>query len=183
MPTALTLIGGVRWNGRSVVGDRPQALLAALAAARGRTVPVERLVAQVWGDDTPANPAKALQVLVSRVRAACGPEAVVRDGVGYRLGAPADAVDALVLKREVDDAGRLLGSDAVAAREAAGRALALVDGSLVTDDGDTGVLAAVRREASRDAEAARLLGARAASRLGDHADALAGLEEGHNGHP
>ncbi|HEU4568462.1 MAG TPA: BTAD domain-containing putative transcriptional regulator [Marmoricola sp.] len=183
MPTALTVIGSVRWNGRTVVGDRPQALLAALAAARGRTVPVERLVAEVWGEDTPANPAKALQVLVSRVRAACGSEAVVRDGAGYRLGLPVDAVDALVLDRQVDEAVRLLGSDPLAAREAADRALAQVDGSLAVGDGDPGVLAAVRRDAWHNAESARLLRARAASRLGDHAEALPRLEAAHDRHP
>ncbi|MFL6159745.1 MAG: hypothetical protein ACJ72D_26965, partial [Marmoricola sp.] len=65
MPLALTLLDGVRWYGEPVVGDRPQALLAALALASSpgaRTVHAESLVDAVWGDDVPANPAKALQV-------------------------------------------------------------------------------------------------------------------------
>ena len=71
MPVVLSLLADVRWRGRPVVGERPQALLAALSS--GRTVRTEDLVQQVWSDDVPANPAKALQVLVSRTRAACGP--------------------------------------------------------------------------------------------------------------
>ena len=85
MPIVLTLLDGVRWRGVPVVGERPQALFAALAA--GHTVGPDELVARVWGDDPPANPTKALQVLVSRTRAVCGPDAVVHTDGGYRLGA------------------------------------------------------------------------------------------------
>src|SRR4051812_35580632 len=92
----LTLLDGVCWRGEVVVGDRPAALLAALASA-GRAVRSEQLVAAIWGDDVPANPAKAPQVLVSRTRTACGPEAIARDGDGYRLGIPASAVDSGLL--------------------------------------------------------------------------------------
>ena len=35
----------------------------------------------------PGNGMKSLQVLVSRARSACGADAIVRDGAGYRLGA------------------------------------------------------------------------------------------------
>ena len=53
------------WDGAPLVGARPQALLAALVLEpRGLTV--AHLVEQVWEDDPPANPGKALQVLVSR---------------------------------------------------------------------------------------------------------------------
>ena len=49
------------------------ALLAALVAAGGQ-VTEERLVDEVWGpDDVPANPAKALQVVVSRARSQTAP--------------------------------------------------------------------------------------------------------------
>ncbi len=73
MPTILTLLDAVRWDGEPVVGERPQALLAALTAA-GRTVSATRLADLIWADDSPANPAKALQVLVSRTRTAHGPD-------------------------------------------------------------------------------------------------------------
>ncbi|HCB06934.1 MAG TPA: hypothetical protein DEQ43_22265, partial [Nocardioides bacterium] len=71
----------------------------------------ERLVEEVWGlDDQPANPAKALQVVVSRARSQTAPEVVARTEHGYRLGLPPADVDALALRDAV-----------VAAREAEGR--------------------------------------------------------------
>ena len=65
-----------------MAGDRPQALLAALAAGDGRPVRPEELIELVWGDDAPSNGMKSLQVLVSRARNSCGADAIVRDGVG-----------------------------------------------------------------------------------------------------
>ena len=66
--TDLRLLDEVSWRGTSLPGGRTHALLAALVAAGGQ-VSEERLVDEVWGpDDVPANPAKALQVVVSRAR-------------------------------------------------------------------------------------------------------------------
>ena len=63
---------------------RPSARAAGGAGRRaaGRPVSDERLIELVWGEDAPANATKSLQVLVSRTRAACGPDAIVRDGAG-----------------------------------------------------------------------------------------------------
>jgi hypothetical protein len=47
---ALTLLEDVRWRGIPVVGDRPQALLAALAARDCRPVGPAELIELVWGD-------------------------------------------------------------------------------------------------------------------------------------
>ena len=58
----------------------------------------------------PANPAKALQVVVSRARAQTAPDVVARTDHGYRLGLAPQAVDALALRDAV-----------VGAREAEGR--------------------------------------------------------------
>ncbi|NUR08626.1 MAG: hypothetical protein HOQ45_16680, partial [Nocardioidaceae bacterium] len=65
---ALTLLDDVCWRGRPVPGDRAHTLLAALALEPARGVADGRLVDEVWGDEPPANPTKALQVLVSRTR-------------------------------------------------------------------------------------------------------------------
>ena len=79
------------WQGTSLPGGRTHALLAALVAAGGQ-VSEERLVDEVWGpDDVPANPAKALQVVVSRARSQTAPEVVTRTDHGYRLGLPPDS--------------------------------------------------------------------------------------------
>ena len=87
VPTALTLLDGVSWRGQPVPGDRVAALLAALAA-RPEGLTDGRLIELIWADDEPANPAKALQVLVSRVTDRVGRRRVVRYDGGYRLGVP-----------------------------------------------------------------------------------------------
>ena len=105
---ALTLLDGVRWHGDPVTGERGHALLAALVLASPRAVGVGELVDDVWADDEPDHPEKALQVLVSRTRARTAADAVVHTGSGYRIGLREDEVDALRLRRLV-----------VSAREAA----------------------------------------------------------------
>ncbi|WP_433795626.1 BTAD domain-containing putative transcriptional regulator [Actinoplanes sp. CA-252034] len=91
-------------DGRPVAlgGRRQQAVLAILVAARGRTVPAERLIAQVWADDPPPRPFASLQVYVSRLRSVLEPDrspraaarVLISDGGGYALRLPVDAVDA-----------------------------------------------------------------------------------------
>lgn len=174
MPIDLCLLHGVRWRGQPVVGERAQTLLAALALAC-RTVNAEQLVAEVWGDSEPANPAKALQVLVSRTRSVVGPEALVTEGSGYRLDVPADRIDAGLLHGVTDRALALLEENPAAAGAAAEEALALGIGAS-PPEGD-GPLAEVRRRAERDLASARVVSARARSRSGDHALALPELEE------
>ncbi|WP_433419543.1 ATP-binding protein [Microtetraspora malaysiensis] len=180
MPIYLGLLDGVRWQGQPVVGERAQALLAALALA-SRTVNADRLVAEVWGDDEPANPAKALQVLVSRTRSVVGSEALVTKDGGYRLEVPADRVDAGRLHDLAGRARALLVENPAAAAVVAEEALALGVGAL-PPEGD-GPLAEVRRRAERDLASARLVLARARSRSGDHGPALPGLEEAVRVHP
>jgi predicted ATPase/DNA-binding SARP family transcriptional activator len=180
---ALNLLADVRWRGRPVAGDRPQALLAALAARGGRPVPAEALIGLVWGDEAPVNGMKGLQVLVSRVRTACGAEAIVTDGAGYRLGAGPDEVDSERLGALVRAAAGALDRDASAAAGLAREALELTAGLPGVGDGDAGPLAEVRRAATADAAAARLILARASSRTGAHADALPVLERAHADQP
>ncbi|GIH91151.1 BTAD domain-containing putative transcriptional regulator [Planobispora siamensis] len=180
MPIYLSLLDGVRWRGQPVVGERAQALLAALALTC-RTVNADRLVAEVWGDDEPANPAKALQVLVSRTRAVVGPEALATEGGGYRLEVPPDQVDAVRLHDLANRARALLAEDPAAAAAAAEEALALGAGALPSEG--EGPLAEVRRRAERDLASARAVLARARSRSGDHGLALPVLEEAGRAHP
>src|SRR4051812_13600967 len=173
MPVVLSLLADVRWRGQPVVGERPQALLAALSS--GRTVRTEDLVQQVWSDDVPANPGKALQVLVSRTRAVCGVEAVTRVGDGYRLGLRPDEVDAQLLAAETAAARTLLAPAPAAAAEHARAAVALGQAMVPALD-DAGPLSDVRRAAARDLRTARRVLAQASSRVGAHADGLPFLE-------
>ena len=183
MSIALNLLDDVRWRGKPVAGDRPQALLAALAAGGGRSVRAEELIELVWGDDAPLNGMKSLQVLVSRARQACGADAIVRDGAGYRLGVMPGEVDSERLSGLVRHAAAELDGDAAAAATLAREALALADGLPAVGDGDAGPLADVRRAAVADASSARVIQARAASRMGAHADALPVLEAAHAERP
>ena len=111
MSPGLVLLDDVRWQGARVVGDRAHTLLAVLAMNGRAGVGVERLVEALWPEETPANPTKALQVVISRTRAATCADLVVRTPGGYRLGLPAGQVDALLLGELVERArAALIGS-------------------------------------------------------------------------
>jgi len=180
---ALTLLAEVRWRGRPVAGDRPQALLAALGARAGRPVPAEELIELVWGGEAPNNGMKSLQVLVSRVRTTCGPDAIVTDGIGYRLGALTDEVDSARLATLVRDATVALDRDPTAAAALASQALALTAGLPGAVGEDFGPLAEVRRAAAADTATAQTILGQAASRTGAHTDALPALELAHAQRP
>ena len=183
MSIALTLLDEVRWRGIPVAGDRPQALLAALAAHDGRPVRAAELIELVWGDNAPRNGLKSLQVLVSRARTACGADAIVTDAAGYRLGAAPGEVDSGRLAGLVRDAAAALDRDAARAAALAADALALAGSPSPLSDAGPGPLARLRRAASADAAAARLILARARSRTGDHAAALPELAAAHAARP
>jgi DNA-binding SARP family transcriptional activator len=68
-----------------VTGRRQRALLAVLLLHANRVVPVERIVDALWGDEPPETAAKAVQVLVSQLRKALGPEPLVTKASGYML--------------------------------------------------------------------------------------------------
>jgi DNA-binding SARP family transcriptional activator len=162
----LKLLDDLRWRGTTVVGERPRALLAALAAGNGRPVRTEELIELVWGDELPANATKSLQVLVSCTRSACGEEAIVRDAVGYRLGVTPAEVDSVRLGALVREARAALALDAAAAAALARQAIALAGGLLGTQDKDDGPLSDLRRTAKDDAGEAAVILARALSRSG-----------------
>ncbi len=93
-------------------GRRQRAVLAVLVLARGEVVPAERLADAVWGDHAPGNAAGGLQSYVSHLRRSLQPGAparsrsavVVREGPGYAVRLPADAVDAWRLEAVLNEA-------------------------------------------------------------------------------
>ncbi|MFD0369740.1 BTAD domain-containing putative transcriptional regulator [Streptomyces sp. NPDC127114] len=89
-------------------GARLRALLTALAAAGGRAVRTDALIAQVWGDDTDEDRVAALQALVGRLRRALGRDAVGSAPGGYRLAAGPEDVDLFRFERLADEAAREL---------------------------------------------------------------------------
>ncbi|MER7555973.1 BTAD domain-containing putative transcriptional regulator [Nocardioides sp. NPDC126508] len=99
--TTLSVLDEVTWAGVPVAGERTRALLRALVEAGPRGASEEALVEEIWGlDDIPANPSKALQVVVSRARTATAAGAIERTPRGYRLGLGAGEVDAWSLRPE-----------------------------------------------------------------------------------
>ena len=82
-------------------GPRLRALLIRLALDAGQTISAERLCADLWPADGPADSGNALQALVSRLRHAAGPEAVRHRPGGYQLTVPPEQVDAAEFERLV----------------------------------------------------------------------------------
>ncbi|MBP2326507.1 putative ATPase/DNA-binding SARP family transcriptional activator [Kibdelosporangium banguiense] len=79
-----------------VPGARLQGLVVRLALAGGRAVEQSVLIDAIWAEDPPADPAHALQALVSRLRRALGSASeVAQVAGGYRLDIVAADVDAL----------------------------------------------------------------------------------------
>jgi DNA-binding SARP family transcriptional activator len=76
-------------------GTRLRVLLIRLALAPGRAVTAGRLAGDMWPGGGPADPANALQALVSRLRAAAGPGLVEHGPGGYRLAVDPGDVDAV----------------------------------------------------------------------------------------
>ena len=76
-----------------LAAEKPRALLALLLLNRNRVVPTERLVDELWGEEPPARATKALQVYVSQLRKALGPERLVTRPPGYELRVDEDELD------------------------------------------------------------------------------------------
>ncbi|RYC07089.1 ATP-binding protein [Nocardioides zhouii] len=173
MTIRLRLLGPPTWDGAPLVGARPQALLAALVL-EPRGLAVAQLVEQVWDDEPPATPGKALQVLVSRLRAATSARVVDLTESGYRLGLEPEEVDVLALGLQVAEAREALRSgDAVRAAEVAERARSWPEPA---QDDTTGPLARLRALAARTLLPADDVLGRALARQGRHGDALPFLE-------
>ncbi len=85
----IRLFGGVQARRGDVTvpigGRQERTLLALLVVHRRRPLTGERLVDLLWPDEPPATAAKTVQVYVSRLRAALGPDAIARNGGGYQL--------------------------------------------------------------------------------------------------
>ncbi|WP_300682464.1 NB-ARC domain-containing protein [Nocardioides sp.] len=68
-------------------------MLRALVEAGARGLSEGALLDAVWGEDPPATGTKALQVVISRVRALTDATVVERTATGYRIGIDPDEVD------------------------------------------------------------------------------------------
>jgi predicted ATPase/DNA-binding SARP family transcriptional activator len=90
-------------------GARVRTLLIRLALDPERVVTTESLAGALWPESAPADPAHALQALVSRLRRALPDGRFIRSAPGgYCLDLPPDAVDALRFERLARDGRREL---------------------------------------------------------------------------
>ncbi|MFB6841932.1 BTAD domain-containing putative transcriptional regulator [Streptomyces sp. NPDC056361] len=136
-------------------GPKVRALLVLLSLDAGRTVPVERLVDGLYGEEPPAGAPGALQAQVSRLRRTLPAGVAVEfTGAGYRLavGDPAADVDVLRFEALVRAGARARAAgDPVRAAGSLGEALALWRGPALADVRDAPFAAAqaARLDASR----------------------------------
>jgi DNA-binding SARP family transcriptional activator len=86
-------------------GRKPRALLARLLLDAPRVVAVETLVDALWGPRPPASARKVLQVYVSQLRKALGPERIETRPPGYLLRASDSEIDLARFTR-LAEAGR-----------------------------------------------------------------------------
>ncbi|XVV09612.1 BTAD domain-containing putative transcriptional regulator [Actinoplanes sp. CA-131856] len=97
MSVEVGLLGPVelRVDGRvaALTGAPQRILLARLALAGGRVVPVGELIEALWEDEPPGNAVGNLHSYVSRLRRHAGGDVIRREPGGYRLVLPGGAVD------------------------------------------------------------------------------------------
>jgi len=127
-------------------GERPvpvrgrvqRALLARLVLSVGESVPDDRLLEDLWGDDQPASGGTALRVRVSQLRKALAAggsgAAIVSRGSGYALEADPEQVDSRRFERLLGEGRRAMREGRPSeALEALGEGLSLWRGPPLAD--------------------------------------------------
>ncbi|GAA0229053.1 BTAD domain-containing putative transcriptional regulator [Cryptosporangium japonicum] len=176
MTVQLALLARVAYRGVDVVGPRVQRLLALLAGELRAGQSSDRLIDELWPDERPEHPTKALQALVFRARAALGPDLIVSTPRGYRLALADEDVDtsAVLLRASEAAAAARRGAHPVALESAeAGLALFGADTPAAATD-PLGELRADRAGTRAALHRARAL---ALARLERWADAIGPLTE------
>ena len=92
----------------SLGGPKPRALLAVLLLHRNEVVPTDRLIDELWGEDSPEDAAAALRVNVSRLRKALPQDVLTTRSPGYVIRVESDELDLHRFERLVDEARSLL---------------------------------------------------------------------------
>ncbi|WP_405649357.1 ATP-binding protein [Streptomyces sp. NBC_00019] len=134
MTIELTLLTAVSHQGREITAPRLRGLLALLVGELRTGCSAGRLVAGLWPEEQPENPAKALQILVSRARRQLGTEAIASTPAGYRLTLREDQVDACaVLLHTAAATEKSRAQDHAGALAEAEAGLALWDGAEAPD--------------------------------------------------
>ncbi|WP_069759387.1 BTAD domain-containing putative transcriptional regulator [Streptomyces sp. LUP47B] len=180
MTTELVLLSRVAHRGREITAPRLRGLLALLAQDLRTGCSTGRLAEGLWPEERPERPAKAVQVLVSRLRAQVGADLVVSTPTGYRLALEERQVDSSALAlHEVASAERARGGDHEGALRQAEAGLELWDGSVGAGAGEDLHDPVVALRTGRVRVFRALVRSRALSlaRLGRREEALAPLAE------
>jgi YVTN family beta-propeller protein len=93
-------------------GGKERALLALLLLHANEVVPAGVLIDELWGHETPATAAKALQVYVSRLRKRLGSEVLVTRSPGYALEVRPEHFDVARFEQLVAEARSAAPADA-----------------------------------------------------------------------
>ncbi len=121
-------------------GRKQRIILAILLLNANHVVPVDRLISEVWGEDTPGHPINTLQVYISNLRRVLSDHSegeqqlLVTQEPGYRIQITSQQLDMLQFLTATDEGRRLL--DEGRYEEAANRlreALALWRGPALAD--------------------------------------------------
>src|SRR5262245_8253060 len=94
------------WDGGgeiSLSGPKLRALLTVLLLHANEVVPSDRLVEEVWGEDSPDDGAAALRVNVSRLRKALPPDVLATRSPGYLVRVEPGALDLQRFERLVEE--------------------------------------------------------------------------------
>ena len=132
----------------TIGGVRQRAVLASLLLHANEVVPSEQLLVDLWGEDSPAGAANALQAAISRLRKVLPPGRLISRVPGYVLRIFPEELDVKQFEQLVSE-----GRDALAARAAA-RAARTLSQALSLWQGPA--LADFRYEPFAQAEIARL---------------------------
>ncbi|MCO1660360.1 BTAD domain-containing putative transcriptional regulator [Pseudonocardia humida] len=126
-----------------VPGPKRRAVLALLALAEGRTVPVDDLLDALWPDAVPDSGRQALQTHVSRLRGHLGPAAarLRTTEAGYRLDLGPDQLDVAQARELLDGARAAARHDPADAAARLWRAHALWRGPVLPDLAGIGPIA------------------------------------------
>jgi len=118
----------------SLSGPKPRALLAVLLLHANEVVPSDRLIDELWGEDSPDGAAAALRVNVSRLRKALPPDVLTTRSPGYLVRVGPDQLDLHRFERLVDEGRSLLARGLAAdAAERLNDALSLWRGPALAD--------------------------------------------------
>jgi len=130
----IRVLGPVEIGGVRNLEPRDRAALGVFAIRRDHAVSADQLADALWGDAQPASWPKQVQICVSRLRKALGPDAIESSPGGYRLRIEDPDLDVARFEQQITRSREFAASgEPDRAAAGLGRALALWRGDPYTD--------------------------------------------------